>query len=190
MGEELYNKLDYYGKEFWKGIELSFGIKLEGMSSSVAHYDNAPYSFNARFPTKNSLLVNTSYLHTTNRLIHFTSLPVLFSIINEGSIRLYNLNNSNDKNEYSYAAQKLKDVYRLQGDSNQRSIEKIKEYSFILSCTTDKGLRKPEFWQKYGDKCQGVAIEFEIINNVSDWEYFYCSKIHYDKLKSFDNLNF
>ena len=81
MGEELYNKLDYYGKEFWKGIELSFGIKLEGMSSSVAHYDNAPYSFNARFPTKNSLLVNTSYLHTTNRLIHFTSLPVLFSII-------------------------------------------------------------------------------------------------------------
>lgn len=189
MGEERYIEIENYEREFWKLIELSFDLKLGGMATSASPFDNGPVSLNARFPTKNSLLRNTSYLYsTTNKLIHFISLPVLFSIINEGSIRLYNLHNSNDENEYSYAAQKLEDIYRLQGDSDPRLINTIKEHSFILSCTTHEGLRKPKFWQKYGDKGQGAAIEFEIINDVYDWEYFYCSRIHYNKLESFDTL--
>lgn len=181
-----------YEMEFWSLIETNFDCRLEGMSTSASSYLKGPITFNARFPTKNSYLIGSPYLYDQNRkLIHFTSLPILFSIINEGAIRLYNLHNSNDDTEYLYASKKLSEIYKIQKIDDIRIsdyINRVKESSFILSCTNDDGLNKPDFWNDYGDSGRGIAIEFEIINDVTKWEYFYCSQILYDKLDSFDRL--
>ncbi len=192
MEDERLKEIEEFENEFWRLIESNFNLKLEGMSTSASSVVNGPINFNARFPTKNRKLLDTDYFYTSSKkIIHFTSLQVLFSIINEGAIRLYNLHNSNDNHEYSYAAEKLKDIYRLQGQNKNglnNFINTIKEYSFILSCTSHEALKKKIFWTKYGDKGKGVAIEFEIINPPEEWEYFYFSKVHYDKLNVFEKL--
>jgi len=189
---ERYKEIAKYELEFWSLIESNFDCRLEGMSTSASSFLNGPITFHARFPTKNSYLINTPYLYdTSKKLIHFTSIPVLFSIINEGAVRLYNLHNSNDNTEYSYASNKLTEIYKIQNineESISDYINRIKDWSFILSCTNHDGLNKLDFWKEYGDSGKGIAIEFEIINNVTEWEFFYCSEIRYEKLDSFDNL--
>ncbi|KJF43098.1 DUF2971 domain-containing protein [Draconibacterium sediminis] len=192
MNDKRYIEIDKYESEFRKLIETKFNIKLEGMFSSSCSEMNGPINFKARISTKNRNLLGTRYFYSSNKkVIHFTSLPVLFSIINENALRLYNLHNSNDENEYSYAVDKLKDIYKIQGIDNEKikgSINITKEYSFIFSSTSHEAIKKKSFWQNYGDKGKGVAIEFEIINPVEEWEYFYFSKVHYDKLSDFNTL--
>ena len=191
MADERYIQIEKYENEFRKLVESNFDLKLERMSTSASSILNGPISFKARFPTKNRRLKGSDYYYSNNTIIHFTSFKVLLSIINDGALRLYNLHNSNDEKEYSYASQTLENIYKMQNfnESNLNSfIDKIKEYSFILSCTSHDSLNKSNFWEKYGDGNKGVAIEFEIINNSEDWEYFYISKVHYDKLKVFEKL--
>ena len=43
----------------------------------------------------NHFLKSTEYYEKPEKLYHFTNLRVLYSILNERSIRMYNLNNSN-----------------------------------------------------------------------------------------------
>lgn len=192
MSDERDSEIDKYESEFSTLIETSFKLQLEGMSTSASPFLNGQISFEARFPNKNRNLINSPYLYSnSNKLIHFTSLSSLYSIINEGAIRLYNLHNSNDEDEYIFASKMLENIYHLQGikgDQLRNHLDKVKEYSFTLSCTTHNGLKSSDFWDEYGDHGRGVAIEFEIINSIDNWEYFYCSKIHYNKLDAFKDL--
>src|SRR5450759_3200031 len=138
MSDERDSEIDKYESEFSTLIETSFKLQLEGMSTSASPFLNGQISFEARFPNKNRNLINSPYLYSnSNKLIHFTSLSSLYSIINEGAIRLYNLHNSNDEDEYIFASKMLENIYHLQGikgDQLRNHLDKVKEYSFTLSC--------------------------------------------------------
>ena len=142
-----------------------------------------------RFPEANYSLKGTDYLlENVNKVIHFTSLRNLYSIINEGHLRLYNLHNSNDPKEYEYAATLFKNIYKLQGFSDEDydfKLNRIKEYSFIFSCTGIDKLNNSKYWEKYGDKKKGVAIEFEILNKPENWREFYFANVKYYKINDF-----
>jgi len=174
-------------KEYSDLVKESLNLKLDGVSTITSHVGDS--IFNARITTKNIKLYGTPYLYTESKnIFHFTSLKNLYSIINENSLRLYNLANSrNDPEEYNYAAKKINDIYKLQGfdiSFIENEIRKIKINSFILSCTNEASLSNSYFWQEYGNKGKGVALELEIVNNIVDWEYFYCSKVQYKKWNS------
>lgn len=174
-----------------KLIETSLDLKLESTSTNASSNDNGVSSITSRIPLENQRLKGTSYYYQTDKIVHFTSMQNLFSIINEGSVRLYNLNNSNDSEEYIHAANLLNDIYRLQNFNETRinkKIEEIKEYSFILSSTSIEFLGQKKFWEKYADCGKGVALEFEIIDDISNWENFYCSKVHFNEAHKFDLL--
>lgn len=192
MDHERDNEIDAFEYEFWNLVEKSFNLRLEGMSTSASPYLNGHISFNARFASKNKNLKNTPYFYCeNNKIVHFTSLSSLYSIINEGAVRLYNLHKTNDPNEYTYASEKLKDIYNLQGLNEgqlKKHFDRIKEYSFILSGTSFKALENDSFWEKYADNGKGVAIVFEFINPLEEWEFFYCSNIFYNKLEAFNKL--
>ncbi len=200
MEDRLFGYIDKCEKEFRFLVEKSFGVKLEGMSTYASYRDNSfefieqcSINFDARTPLKNKLLKDSSYYYSENKkLIHFTSISALFSIINEGAIRMYNLHNSNDDSEYSYAASLMAEIYELQGVEelaiNEYIYKTVKENSFILSLTSLDELRNKKFWEKYGHKGKGVAIEFEIVNDLDEWEHFYCSKVQYDNLREFELL--
>ena len=143
-------------------------------------------------PIHNRKLVNTDYYYSIGeKLLHFTSLKFLFSIINEKSFRLYNLLNSNDPNEYSYTIGKLKSFYKKQGKAEDwinSQIQYVKETSFILSCTSPEELTISKFWDEYGDSGKGVCIELEIFDNPINWEGFYLSKVKYGELDRWDDF--
>lgn len=114
-----------------------------------------------------------------------------FCALIENHFRLYNLINSNDPNEYLYAAELLQAIYKIQGfedDWIKKYIRIKKENSFITSCTTKDSLNTIDFWEEYADHKRGVAIELEILNKPEIWEFFYLSKIHYNQLASFNQL--
>jgi len=185
-----YEIINQHIREFKSLIETSLSLKLDGISS---HTNTLGFgNYNARITAENAKLKGTIYhYNSSNCLLHFTKLNNLLSIINECSFRLYNLHNSNDPDEYTYASDKLSDIYTLQGVDKERIIlenEYVKENSFILSCTDINSINNKEFWKEYADDGRGVAIEIEILNNYDDWKYFYCSRVNYDNLEIYDCL--
>ncbi len=185
-------EMDKLSVEFNNLIEKSIGFKLGSSGFGGSSQNGAPIRFTARFPENNNHLNETPYfLKSTTKVLHFTSMQVLYSIINEGCLRLYNLHNSNDPKEYEYASSCLKPVYNLQNDGGVYAdfITRVKENSFILSATNESELNKPFFWKKYGDNLKGVAIELEIINEPLNWRLFYFSKVIYGKLDQIQELS-
>jgi len=153
-----------------------FGFSI----SSIYHNGNGKIT--VHFPNMNFLSQSPQYKPETNSLLHFTDLKALYSIINEGSLRLYNVNGSNDSNEFSYVATNLRPLLELQG-MNDKDIEsnfsKLKDYTFIFSATDPQNVQDIFMWETYGKGDTGVALEFEIQNNPADWKDFLLSKVQY-----------
>lgn len=108
--------------------------------------------------------------------VHFTSLRNLHSILNEQSIRMYNLNNVNDPNEVFFS---LKDII------TEDEIHKIRKKKYSLSLCSSRVISSSNIlnlWRLYGYDGWGVAIEFEIFNN-NPLTSFLLAKIVYNKLK-------
>ncbi len=173
-------------KPIFKDMPLLIGsnsIETTPISSSIE----------ISFPLENSKLFGTKYfLDEKKKLIHFTNIKALYSIINEGALRLYNLNNSNDSKEYSYASTHFKPLYKTYGYEEEKIndyFEKIKENAFILSTTEEKEISNSSFWQKYGDKGKGIALELEIMNEPKIWRNFFLSKVIYGEFNEFKVLS-
>jgi len=172
-------------------IKSYLGIPIGGILQSCSIFPGQPISTNVRASEKNYDYENTRYSFKENKFIHFTSLKVLFSIIREKSLRLYNLNNSSDKHEYTYSVNKFRAFYERKGWDEKRIIDYlngIKDDSFILSCASTNDVESKEHWKRYADNGNGVAIEFEIMNNPLVWEGWYCSKVRYGELDDWDKF--
>ena len=171
-GEEIDNIRNSRTREdeFIKMIESALHLKIEEVPSLASfieresgYIEYGSIILNARIPNKNIKLQGTRYYYSKGRkVIHFTSVSALFSIINDGALRLYNLHNSNDSCEYSFASNQLREIYSLQGFDEKKIegyIDKMKEYSFILSTASTNEIKNKILWDKYGQKGRGVAID-------------------------------
>jgi len=192
-GDKRYNQVQKYEDEYLKIIEKVFNVSIERISSNSSPFENTSSNITVRFPEDNYRLIKTDYyLNNTNRLLHFTGLKILFSIINEQAIRLYNLNNSNDSEEYTYASENLSLLYEIQGwtkDDIEKYFNRIKDNAFILSTTDIKEYNNTDFWESsYGEYGKGVAIELEIINDPINWKNFFLSTIKYGKIEIIKEL--
>lgn len=135
-------------------------------------------SFNARLSNKNKAFSESQYyFNEDKRFIHWTSVQNLMSIINYREIRLYNLHNSSDSEEFAYAAEKL--------NINNNQIDYSKKYLYTLSFCNASELANEDLWKEYGKNYQGVAIEFEIVNNPNEWNNFMLSEVFYEIPKNF-----
>lgn len=117
-----------------------------------------------------------SYKCSAKSYIHFTSLRALHSILNEKALRLYNLNNVNDPNEFNFLTKDL--------ISNEFTIKNIKENSYIMSMCDSAILKSDEIlnlWRLYGGGGTGVAIEFNIQLPNNSYNDFLLSNIQYKK---------
>lgn len=120
-------------------------------------YDNNEYYFHLNF--ESLIKVYPAYLPDGYTFVHFTSIKNLHSIINELSIRMYNLNNLNDPNEFKYLIRNF--------EINEIEIENIRSNTYVFSMChssifeSDKIL---QMWLLYGEKGYGCAIEFEILS--------------------------
>ena len=140
------------------------------MKNDFNNFSESPYLFNSK-----------------KNLLHFTSIAALFSIVQEQSIRMYNMNISNDENEYTYAAEIFKPIYEKIGNYEYFS-NMIKTNLYYLSLTGKNNLFNKTMWEEYGDKNKGIAIEFTLESEKERWEDFYFSKVLYDKKINFSPL--
>jgi len=177
--------------EFAEPFKKFLDIPLNASQSSIS-MTGQPVNTHIRISKQNKDYSKTRYYYTDRKkLLHFTSLRALFSILNEKAIRLYNLNNSDDPNEYTYATKNMDRFYKKIGIPEGKIPEltqTVKNESFIFSCTSTDNLQKKNFWKEYADQGKGVAIEFEIINEPLEWEACYLSKTRYGELENFNDL--
>lgn len=148
--------------------------------------------FNIKFwkhPKENYKLKDTPfYLDSENDFIHFTTLDALYSILNTGFLRLYNLNNMDDKNEMEYAFREL---------AFKGSTEKAKEQLYCFSMCSSKevfsGNTKEQehlLWKLHGRDGHGVILRVKIENNLK-WYFYHLSKVYYgtDNFGSIKSFN-
>ncbi|HAD98148.1 MAG TPA: hypothetical protein DCG19_12130 [Cryomorphaceae bacterium] len=120
--------------------------------------------------------VGRYYVDTKEKtFLHFTSLEALMSIVNERSLRMYNLLGVNDQEEYKYSAEGFNKYLR-------HDVDWVKEHSFSLSLTDHENLESEHFWNsEYSSNGKGVAIELSFQNEQKDWEAFDISPVYYEK---------
>jgi hypothetical protein len=133
--------------------------------------------FHFGFGMENYALRNSQYFtNTTNQsYFHLTSYRNLFSIINSGIVRLYNLTNSDDANELS--------SYKEVG-LTQEQINYVKQSIFTFSFCKESDIENKQLWEDYGK----VAIIFEILNNPTSWNYFHLSEVQYQTNPAFEKF--
>jgi hypothetical protein len=163
--------LRIYGQEvlakLFPGIRTSF---LGGGHSSNEFF------FDLDFDALSS--ARPEYAPIGNRFVHFTSIQNLHSILNEGAVRLYSLDNSNDPREFSWVAQEF-------GYATSK-LDSLKRATGLLSMCSPEVLTSPDslnLWRFYGHNGWGCAIEFEFVNHVNDWlGDFMLGRVQYNKL--------
>jgi len=122
------------------------------------------------------------YYNGELKLVHWTSLSNLSSIINNSEIRLYNLINSEDEEEFTYAGKLL--------SLTDSQITAIKDRYFTASFCSHDDLDNEFLWKKYGKNYEGVAIVFSFVENREKWKSFFLSNVYYEldlKFADFQN---
>lgn len=135
--------------------------------SSTIHsgdYNNPSNSFHALLSTNNLLKDSIYELKKSRRLIHFTSIQSISSIITNGFVRMTELKALDDTSELSYASKVFQEnpIFR----HGEAIIDKSKSKLYCLSAClkTSKNLRDLYMWENYGAKGKGVILEFTLSN--------------------------
>lgn len=135
-------------------------------------------------------LVGSKYfqeLTGEQRLVHFTSVPVLLSILRESAVRLYSIDHMDDPTEFLYAAE-------FSGFNKDWNLDRLRSQLFAMSFVLFKGDDTDEqldHWRLYGHDGRGVAIVFKEEGNTQHhWINYHLSRIHYDaeSLRPYDKL--
>lgn len=132
----------------------------------------------------NDIFLNSKYDFGTNSetidLIHYTTLENAINIINSRSLRMYDLNYSDDPQEY-----------KLIDNIDKSNAKNIKSTIFYTSFCEYNETNKPDsfdMWRMYGGSGSGVGIIFKIdTSNYLDWHHHHLSKIQYHENNS-DNV--
>jgi hypothetical protein len=147
---------------------------------------NAPFdswgqtgsTFYANLSRHNGAYRGTDYYYEGEyKFLHFTRFEYLFSILNEQAFRFYDLNSSEDEDEYLYAAE------ILNVNENKRQYAKQNLYTF--SCCPISEIHNEHVWKEFGKDYSGAAIVFEIINDPMKWDNFHLGLIKYSVPDSF-----
>lgn len=155
------------------------GLVVSSLTYSTEEDENIG-NFNYRtwwFPQENYKLKGSPfYQDKTNDFIHFTSIENLYSIINTGNIRLYNLVNMDDKFELEYGLKKL---------NFRRKISSVKEELFCLSlCKANKILtnitNEHLLWKLHGRNGHGAIIRLSFKNDLNTWLNYHLSDVFYN----------
>ncbi len=189
MTDVRLNQILQAQQKFQTAVKNTLDIPITPGSSQHDSELDGFSNFNFKIAEKMTDLKGTKYYCTETKLLHFTSLEVLFSIISESAIRMYNLWNSSDPNEYILAGKIFDQINTLNGKNIEHETNKTKSFSFITSFTDASNYNSPFHWKNYGNNYQGVAIEFELNPEYESWYKFILSKTFYNDLKDFDQLS-
>jgi hypothetical protein len=127
-------------------------------------YNNPSDSFHGLL-SSNDLLKDSIYeLKKSQRLIHFTSLQSLSSILTNGYFRMTELNALDDVNELSFASKVFRDNPLFRHKDSIVDKSKSKLYCLSACLKTNTNLKDLFMWENYGVNGKGVVLEFTLSN--------------------------
>jgi hypothetical protein len=140
----------------------------------LSSHGNSGPNFHAKMPTKNDCLKNSEYYYSGKmEFFHITDIRTVFSILNNKSIRLYNLHSSEDAKEFIYGANLL--------GLSESEIKIAKDNVFTFSFCPITELENQKVWEKHSDNFSKAAIVFEIRNDISKWDKYHISQVYYEE---------
>jgi hypothetical protein len=161
--------------KFVKPLIPNFRI---GRASYIGNYRTDYKSVNLEVSPSNRIFRESDYYFEPSRgqkLVHFTSLESLTSIIKSQCLWLKPLASMEDPNEMFSSAEKLG------FDKSEISSHQEDFYSASFNHFKNEASEEWIFWKMYGDSGYGVGLEFSLDDqDVSKWRSFHCSKVHYD----------
>ena len=166
------------------------GFPLDSISTSANSRIGGRIDIRGRLPTEGIKFIKSGYYYHNKSIIHFTNIDAANSILENGTLRLYNLYYKNDRKEFLYVSELLNGFckptesfcYDIENETKE-----IRYNTFILSATTIKNIK--DFWKKdYSMKGKGVGIELSFINNPDNWAGFYLSPVKYGQISKFIDL--
>ena len=172
MSDKLNKVSNAYVKEVVP--ELIEGFKSDNIYTSSAGMIG---DYNFYFEMNSNAYLDSlpaQYKPQSNKIVQFTSLKVLYSILNEHALRLYNLNNMNDPNELNFLFKNT--------NVDQEYINYYKENIYIASFCSSNILKSESIlnlWRLYGSNGHGVAIEYEIDPDVRHKRDFVFARVSY-----------
>lgn len=150
-------------------------------NAEFSSWGNTGMHFSAKLSRHNRDFATTEYFYKENPIFfHLTSIQNLMSILNERSIRFYDLNSSADPDEYSYAAKLMK--------IHPNMVDNRKANMFTFSFCPISEINNQDVWELYGKKYSGAAIIFEVLNDPNNWVNFHMSEIKYEVPSSFEQF--
>jgi hypothetical protein len=176
---EIKDRIDYLVDEYTQTVLIHLFPNVNKQNSWSKECGISKNEFEISLTPESFLKCAPQYKPVSKSFLHFTSLRSLHSIINEMSIRMYNLKNVNDPNEISFS---LKNLH-----INKPELDRFRDRIYTLSLCEPNVLDSPNIlnlWRLYGHDGWGVAIEFniEFPKNQSQSK-FLLAKIIYDKMK-------
>lgn len=163
-------------------------IKKQGFVLRITEYINQEEAEKGNFTfqywrldSENSKLENGLFFYKGEYdFIHFTGLNEMYSILNSGRIRLYNLLNLDDKYEFIYG-------YRELCYPENKEMQRVKEELFCLSLCSYKDIIASEdetkehlLWKLYGNNGDGAMLRLQFINDPRTWYQYHLSEVYYD----------
>jgi hypothetical protein len=132
-------------------------------------------------------LQDSKFSYDSNRrLVHFTSLNALISIIEYQMLKFNNLYSLKDGNEFSDMAKKINPNNTIHIDSKKS----IFSASFCEEEILGVEHKQRMLWDKYGSSGHGAALVFKIDNSPLNWKDHVVSKVNYDIEKNDYDLFF
>lgn len=168
---EFFHKIDELHHEAFR--ECFKGLRFNG-------WGNSGPEFHAYLFKENSEFAQSDYFYKGPLdFIHLTSIPNLFSILNGTAFRMFNLDSSDDEEEYGYAGKVL-------GLSAER-IAIAKRFSFTLSFCPSTELHNKHVWEVYGGNYSKAAIVFSIENDPMTWDNYHIAQVKYAGIEAFES---
>lgn len=152
--DKAWEKIGAYKQKVIKPILPNASLSQSGM---FCNPDRPVLGFNAHLSSRD-LFKGTEYEYDGDGLfLHFTSLPILSTILKAGFIRMSDFNCLTDRSEINFASQNFKK------STITEEIESEKDKMFCLSACESKQevILNTHMWEYYADKGHGCSIEYK-----------------------------
>lgn len=179
---DIVQKLDKLKNEFNKSVLIHLFPMAKNKDFFQGGYGLSGNTFSLNFALEELYDIYPEIKPDTNKFVHFTNIKALHSILNDISIRMYNLDNVNDPNEFKFMAKQF--------GYNDFQLDQKKKSIYIFSLCNSNILNSDDaltMWRLYGNEGLGCNIEFEINSDSLKYSSLKLGKIIYTEL-DFENF--
>ena len=104
-----HNEIQQRENEFYTILKETLGLPMGITLTSADDIPGGNIYISVRLPEDFGQFKDSGYFFTGKSIVHFTNISAAFSILKSSNLRLYNLYYKNDKTEFTFASDLIKE---------------------------------------------------------------------------------